>query len=354
MIKVEDLMKTKYAVITAKETCEIKTEEIIAENITNQDILVSTLYSMVSAGTELAGFSALSPGVYQKGAWNAYPWRSGYGLVGMAEKVGKDVRHIKEGERIYCFGNHAQRQIWPLAKVMENSSFSAFPVHNDLDDQTITASRMALVAITAPQISGIELGDIVAVFGLGMVGNIAAQYYQHLGARVIALDTSAMRCQKARQVGLGEVFDVSPNEQVQVVQDLTGGIGANITVDAVGSSAVVMNCVKATAKYGKVVLLGTPRAEVSGNLTELLRPVHMNCLQILGAFEWRVPAYDQVGVLHSIESNMNIIWDLIERGKLNVMDLITHVVKPEEMQSAYLGLLNDKEHYLGVLVDWRE
>ena len=354
MINTEDMMKTKYAVITSKETCEIRFEEVLPENLGNQDLLVSARYSMISAGTELAGFSALSPGVYQKGAWNAYPWRSGYGLVGKAEKIGEDVHHIKEGERVFCFGNHAQRQIWPLAKFMENSTYSAFPVHNDLDDQTLTASRMALVAVTAPQVSGVELGDTVAVFGLGMVGNIAAQYYQHLGARVIAFDTSAMRCQKARQVGLEEVFDVSPQEQVQLVQDLTSGHGANITVDAVGSSAVVLNCVMATARYGKIVLLGTPRAEVTGNLTELLRPVHMRCLQILGAFEWRVPAYDQVGVAHSIESNLKMIWELIQKGKLNVMDLITHVVRPEDMQSAYMGLLNDKERYLGVLVDWRE
>ncbi|MBM3137970.1 MAG: hypothetical protein FJZ98_07260, partial [Chloroflexi bacterium] len=152
-------MKTKYAVITAKETCEIKLEEINPENLGRQDILVSAQYSMISAGTELAGFSALSPGVYQKGAWNAYPWRSGYGLVGKAEKIGDDIHHIKEGERVFCFGNHAQKQIWPLAKAMENPTYSAFPVHNDLDDQTLTASRMALVAITGPQISGVELGD---------------------------------------------------------------------------------------------------------------------------------------------------------------------------------------------------
>jgi 2-desacetyl-2-hydroxyethyl bacteriochlorophyllide A dehydrogenase len=354
MIKEEVKMKNKYAVITSKETCEIRNEEVFPENLGRQDLLVSAHYSMISAGTELAGFSALSPGVYQKGAWNAYPWRSGYGLVGKAEKIGEEVHHIKEGERVFCFGNHAQRQIWPLVKFMENSTYSAFPVHNDLDDQTLTASRMALVAITGPQVSGVELGDTVAVFGLGMVGNIAAQYYQHLGARVIAFDTSAMRCQKARQVGLEEVFDISPEKQVKVVQDLTNGRGANITVDAVGSSSVVLNCVNATARYGKVVLLGTPRAEVAGNLTELLRPVHMRCLQILGAFEWRVPAYDQVGVPHSIESNLKMIWDLIQRGKLNVLDLITHVVKPEEMQLAYMGLLNDKERYLGVLVDWQE
>lgn len=346
-------MKTKYAVITAKQTCEIQTEEINPDCIKERDILVSAHYSMISAGTELAGFSALSPGVYKKGAWNAYPWRSGYGLIGKAEAVGSEVDHIAKGDRIFCFGNHAQYQVWPLTGERDNPMFSAFAVKNDLDDRTLAAARMALVAVTGPQISGVELGETVAVFGLGMVGNIAAQYYRHLGARVIAFDSSKMRCQKARDVGIDEVFDVEPGRQVEVVLDLTQGKGANIAIDAVGSSAVVLNCVKAAATNGKIVILGTPRAEISGNLTELLRPVHMRCLQILGAFEWRLPAYKQVGVPHSIESNLLMIWDLIARGRLHVSELITHVIKPEEMQSAYMGLLDDKENYLGVLVDWQ-
>lgn len=346
-------MKTKFAVITSKLTCEIRTEEINPENLKEREILVSAHYSMISAGTELAGFSALSPGVYKKGAWNAYPWRSGYGVIGRAQAVGSAVDRIARGDRVFCFGNHAQHQVWPLSDEQENPIYSAFAVKNDLDDQTLAAARMALVAVTGPQISGVELGDTVVVFGLGMVGNIAAQYYRHLGASVIAFDTSKMRCQKARDVGIEDVFDTEPDRQAEVVLDLTQGKGAAIAVDAVGSSAVALNCVKATATNGKIVMLGTPRAEVPGNLTELLRPVHMRCLQILGAFEWRLPAYRQIGVPHSIESNLQMIWNLIAKGRLHVKELITHVVKPEDMQSAYMGLMNDKEHYLGVMVDWQ-
>lgn len=346
-------MKSHYAVITAKETCEIRIEEIIPEKLGANEILVTSHLSVISAGTELAGFCALSPGVYKKGAWNAYPWRSGYGLVGVVNSVGQNVKRLAPGERVFCFGHHAQHQVWPLDKADENSSLSAFSVKSNLDDETLTASRMALVAVTAPQISGVKLGDTVAVFGLGVVGNITAQYYQHLGARVLAFDTVKMRCQKAREVGIQEVFSDPPEKQVDIIRGLTGGKGAAITVDAVGSSAVVQSCVNSTATYGKIVLLGTPRAEVSGNLTDLLRPVHLKCLNILGAFEWRVPAYSQVGVLHSIEGNLNTIWELISAGKLKVRELVTHVIKPPEMQSAYMGLLNEKEKYLGVLVDWR-
>ena len=347
-------MNSKYAVITQKETCEIWTEEIKTDGVGSHDILVSSLYSVISAGTELAGFSALSPGVYKKGSWNAYPWRCGYGLVGQVEASGKEVKNLKAGDKVFCFGNHAQRQIWPLYQVTEDPKYSAFPADTSLDDEVLAASRMGLVAITAPQISGIELGDTVAVFGLGMVGNLAAQFYKNLGARVIAFDTIGMRCEKAREVGIMDVFSIQPEKQVDKVLKITEGRGANISVDAVGSSAVVQNCVSCTGTNGKVVLLGTPRAEVLGNLTELLRPVHLKCLQIMGAFEWRVPAYSQPGVQVSIESNLQKIWAMIKSGKLKVKELISHVVKPEEMQNAYLGLLNDKENYLGVLVDWRK
>jgi len=64
-------MKTKYAVITAKQTCEIRTEEINTKGLKEREIVVAADYSMVIAGTELAGCSSLAPGVYKKGAWNA-------------------------------------------------------------------------------------------------------------------------------------------------------------------------------------------------------------------------------------------------------------------------------------------
>jgi threonine dehydrogenase-like Zn-dependent dehydrogenase len=117
---------------------------------------------------------------------------------------------------------------------------------------------------------------------------------------------------------------------------------------------VIATCVKSSALYGKVVLLGTPRAALEGNLTDVLRPVHMRGLQVLGAFEWRLPPYNGVGITHSIQSNLALLWNWIEEGRLNVDALISHVVKPQAMQAAYLGLKNDRDNYLGVLVDWRD
>jgi len=347
-------MVAKYAVIPEKEKCEIRLEELTPESLAPNELLVRADYSMISAGTELAGFCALSPGVYQKGAWNAYPWRPGYGLSGKIIAAGSQATRFKESDRVFCFGKHASLQIFQLDRSGTAPTLSAFKEDQRLDSRTITASRMGLVSLTALQISGVRPGDTVSIFGLGMVGNLAAQLYQVMGARVIGFDTIPMRCEIAGNVGIQETVCVAPQEQLKVLLEMTDGKGADITVDAVGSSAVISTCVKCTATYGKIVLLGTPRVAVEGNLTEVLRPVHMKCLQMLGAFEWRLQPYPGIGINNSIQSNLQMLWKLIYEGKLKVIELISHVIKPEEMQSAYFGLLNDKDHYLGVLVDWRD
>ena len=49
-----------------------------------------------------------------------------------------------------------------------------------------------------------------------------------------------------------------------------------------------------------------------------------------------------------------IVYSLIKDGKFNVKDLLTHVINPEDAQSAYDGLTDKKNEYLGVIMDWTQ
>jgi len=187
-----------------------------------------------------------------------------------------------------------------------------------------------------------------------MVGNLAAQFYNRSGMRVIGLDPVRNRCEIARKTGIEDVISVSPEEQVDALLALTGGEGVNIAVDAAGHSTVIQSCVASAKKYGKIVLLGSPRVAVSGNLTEVFRPVHLRWLQILGALEWRLPAYPREHSEGSIDANLQKIWHMILEGTLHLDELITHVIKPEALQATYRNLKLKKEKFLGVLIDWRE
>ncbi len=70
----------------------------------------------------------------------------------------------------------------------KNPVGSAFKCREELNMKDIAAARMALVSISAPQISGVRLGDTVVVIGLGMVGNLAAQLYKIMERKSLLLN----------------------------------------------------------------------------------------------------------------------------------------------------------------------
>ncbi|HEY44268.1 MAG TPA: zinc-binding alcohol dehydrogenase, partial [Anaerolineae bacterium] len=317
-----------------------------------EEILIEAETTVVSAGTELANFTALSPGVWIPGSWNAYPWRPGYGLVGHVRAVGSDKLGFAEGQRIFCFGKHASLQRYEITQ--HTPYGAAFPLDDNLPATQAIMARMALIGITAPQVTEFEDGDTVAIFGLGLVGNFAAQLYQLGGAKVIGLDVISERCKMAQSSGIKNVLDVRLEEQVEAILDLTGGQGVEVAVDAVGHSAVIEACVKVCAPLGQVILLGSPRKAYETNVTAMLRPIHHRWIVIRGALEWRLPPYPVRGSKHSIASNLQLILDHIQCGRLLVEPLITHVIKPSHLLEAYHGLLDQKESYLGVVVDWRQ
>ena len=109
------------------------------------------------------------------------------------------------------------------------------------------------------------------------------------------------------------------------------------------------------AKRGELILLGSPRGEVQGDLTELLSSVHLwsrGCVTLKGAHEWRYPVMHDPNTKHSLERNSRVAWWLEQTGKLQLHKLITHIVRPDDAAAAYEGLRTRKDEYVGVVFDW--
>jgi threonine dehydrogenase-like Zn-dependent dehydrogenase len=73
-----------------------------------------------------------------------------------------------------------------------------------------------------------------------------------------------------------------------------------------------------------------------------------------GALEFTWPTHRTEFVKHSIERNAEIIMGLIADGTLAVKPLLTHRIRPDEIQSAYDGLREKPEEYMGVVIDWND
>ena len=302
-----------------------------------QSTLIETEYSIISPGTELACLSG-------KESWAPLPFRPGYGSVGRVIQAGKR-EDLAVGQRVFTFGAHGA---YGAAQVI------CLPLSEGTDPAQAVFARMAAVSITALRVSDVALGDTVAVFGLGPVGNLAAQLFALSGCRVIGIDLSEKRREVAQQCGIPHVLASGADIREQVTA-LTGGRLCRTVVEATGLSAVAEQAIALAGKQGEMILLGSPRAAHNANLTSFLNHIHLwgdGCVTVKGAHEWRFPIGDGEHVRHSIERNVQIILGLIAEKKLQVAPLLTHRLSPADCQTAYDGLLKEKDRYLGVIFDW--
>jgi threonine dehydrogenase-like Zn-dependent dehydrogenase len=211
------------------------------------------------------------------------------------------------------------------------------------------------VSFTALRISTIELGDYVAVTGLGLVGNFAAQLSGLQGGRVIGLDLSQRRVDLARECGIAHALVLDPATVEADVTAITGGRGLTTLIEATGNPRALPPALPLVGRFGEVILLGTPRGAYETDLTEILRHVHLDGLgnvTFKGAHEWRYPVKPDHFVKHSIQRNAELALDLIGSGNLQVAPLHSHTLPPEQAELAYNGLKHQKDEYIGVVFDW--
>lgn len=343
-------MKAVRASIVAAQT--VRFEEFdLPDMPSRSEVLVKTDRTIVSAGTELANYTGLDPDTRIPGRWCAYPWLPGYGGVGRVVAVGPDVHHLQPGDRVYGIFHHASYVL------VDTASKLCVPVPEQLDSTTAVMSRMCGVAITGyRRTRGLALGDMVVMIGLGLVGNLAGQFFLRAGQRVVGLDMSERRRALAQQVGYHEVLDPSALSEDDLwarVQELNGGARPPVIVDAVGESKIVEQAVLRVANNGQVIMLGTPRAAYEADCTVMLKYAHFHGVEIIGALEWLIPLLKrQAGQGVSTELNSELIFKMLCDGALQVKPLCSHVLKPTELNAAYQGLLHQKDVYMGVVLDW--
>lgn len=307
--------------------------------VSDHHVVLRTMYTLISAGTDIACLSGNE-------SWFKLPATPGYTAVSEVVAVGREVTDLVPGDKVYHFGSNRQYQI-----VRDSELLIQLP--GNVDERLVPFTRMATIAMTAIRMVPVELGDSVAVTGLGLVGNFAVQLAKLSGAKVIAIDPSEKRRELAMRCGADHALDPTQCNAVEQVLRLTDEQGVNAMIEATGMSSVIAQSLPMITRYGQMVLLGSPRAEFVTDITPLYRQSHDGqCITIKGASEWRLPVKMDKHVKHSIERNSRIVLDLIAQEKLQVAPLLTHTMLPKQAAEAYHGVRTDKDRYLGVVFDW--
>lgn len=248
---------------------DIRLDSVPEPQIKDSTDVIVRLTSSAICGTDLhmirGTMSGMKPGTIL-----------GHEGVGVVEELGSNVRNLRVGDRVvipstiacgscsYCrSGYYAQCDVANPNGPSAGTAFFGGPEmtgpfdglqaeyaripHGNIglvklpktvnDDQAILLSDIFPTAYFGAELAEITPGDTVAVFGCGPVGQFAIASAFLMGAsRVLAVDTIASRLDMARLQG-AEVIDFNAEDPVEVIQQLTGGIGVDRAIDAVGVDA---------------------------------------------------------------------------------------------------------------------
>lgn len=335
------MIEFKKIVFPGKKECVVEKDMIDDENVPQGYMLVKTLYSQISCGTETACYRGQE-------IWFKFPSSPGYSAVGEVVATSNGFKRFKKGDMVFFQGKHMEYQY-----VSENDNAVLLP--DGIDITLATNARLFAIAMTALRVSKIELGDSVLVVGQGVIGNAAAQEAKLQGADVVVMDKDESRLELSRKCGLEKtILSNGLDNPMEEIKKAFNGEMPLYVIDATGIPAVIDESIDYVKPDGTYILLGSPRGECTGNITHFQQHIHryINRVSVIGAHERMCPAREMPYVKHSCERNQKICLDLIRDGKLSVKSLVTHTLSPLEAPEVYRELDNRNPGYVGVIFDW--
>ena len=330
------------------------------EPLEPQQVRLRTMYSGISAGTELTAYRGSNPYLHKR--WDAgrklfvpsdtpelqYPvsgW--GYEEVGEVVEVGDAVEGVEVGSVVYGTWGHRSHH------TVTGTYAGARLLPQNLKPVLGIFSQIGAIALNGVHDARIRIGETVAVFGLGVPGQIVAQLATASGARVIGIDLFEQAARDCQSFGgyrrrLSSAKEGSVAEQIR---ELTDDRGADVAIEASGSTEALHEAIRTVAYSAKVVALGFYQGAAQGLfLGEEFHHNRVNVVvsQIFGVdpeltYRW-----------NSFAPRAGVSCSFRPRGGSSLEGLITHTFPYGEAAEAFRLLDEEPEEALQVVLDFTQ
>jgi 2-desacetyl-2-hydroxyethyl bacteriochlorophyllide A dehydrogenase len=319
-------------------------------------VRVQTLYSGISAGTELTAYRGSNPYLHKQ--WDAsrklflpaeqptmtYPvsgW--GYEEVGEVIELGSEVRDVAIGEIV--FGTWGHRTHHVVGEEYARDRIQA----RSLDPIFGIFSQIGSIAMNGVHDARIRIGETVAIFGMGTLGQIVGQLARRSGARVVGIDRFERRLQIAEQSGAADmVLNAEEGGVAERIRSLTENRGADVAIEVTGSTAALHEAVRAVAYSARVIALGFFQGEAAGLF--LGEEFHHNRVNIVGS------------QIYGTDPELTYRWNRLRlvqsfmrlqvEGVVDLKPIISHVIPFEQAAEAFRLLDQEPENALQVVLDF--
>jgi predicted dehydrogenase/threonine dehydrogenase-like Zn-dependent dehydrogenase len=356
--------------------------ETPAPTVKENTVIIETLYSVVSAGTERSLTSFGGKNLIQKAlerpdqvkkvtekmstdgvlttveaAFGRLkdPMPMGYTAVGRIAEVGRGVTEIAVGDTVAAVGQAYHSEVNRVGKNL------VVKVPDEVEDLRQAAfSALGGIALEGIHQAEVVPGECVAVVGLGLLGHITARILDAYGCDVIGFDVADKTLPDTR---LKAFINSADDHAAELARSLTRGRGVDkvIITAAADSNAPIDLAEEITRERGTICMIGVTRMELDR------RPFYQKELSFKIARSYGPGRYDSsyeeegvdypIGYVRFTEGrNVEEFLRLLATKRLNITDLITHTLPFSEAAAAYEMITINPRHekYIGVVLRYEE
>jgi predicted dehydrogenase/threonine dehydrogenase-like Zn-dependent dehydrogenase len=371
-------------VLQNNKTGELKVEEVPHPILMPRGVLVRNEYSLISKGTERTkvDFARKSmvtkaksrPDLVKQVLKNVKKegWVTtfkkvmnrlessaplGYSSAGEVIAVGELAEGIKVGDKVACAGagyaNHAEIVSVPLnlcAKIPENVSC-----------RQACFTTLGAIALQGIRQAEVNLGENVAVIGLGILGQLTVQMLKASGCQVFGLDIDEEMVNLAKNSDADFGLVIGEEDISSKVINLTCGYGVDVVIITAGttSNQPIELAGEICRDKGKVVIVGAVNVDVPRkNFYDKELDIRFSRSYGPGRYD---RLYEEMGIDYPFgyvrwteKRNMEEFLNLLQQGRVNTEKLITHEFKIEDAEKAYDLIMKGHEKSLAVLLEYED
>lgn len=266
----------------------------------------------------------------------------GHEFVGVVEKTGKDVHHIKPGQRVSAEGHitcgvcqfcrtgdgHICRDVKIIgidrdgcfADFMTMPAGNLWPVPDSIPDKFAALYDPlgnAMHTVMAQPVAA----KSVLIMGAGAIGLMAVAIARSAGAaQIFAIDPNPRKRKLATTVGADTCLNPAEDDVLKIVRDATGGLGADVVLEMSGHPAGIQQSLQAVRNGGDVALLGIPSKEVPIDLSHDIIFKGITLRGINGRRMYTTWYQSQ---------------DFLLRNQKRIAPLVTHLLPMEEFEKGF-------------------
>ena len=303
----------------------------------SDDVLIETARTLISTGTELAVLDGKIPGV-------SLPFRPGYSNVGTVVDVGAGASQTWIGRRVASNSAHARYV------AAGESSLRSIP-SSMADNDHAAFFAIAEIVLNGVRRSGLQLGECVVVFGLGLLGQLLTRLCRLGGARpVVAVDLSEERLALLPEDPLIVRVRGDRDHPAETTMRANNDRLADIVFDVTGSYGAIVREFDCLRPEGRFVQLGSPRGAPSP--FDLYTYCHLPSVSIIGAHYGSHPEVATPANPWTMRRHAELFFDLVASGEVDLEPLITRRTPYSEAATVYSELTAGAPHELGVVLTW--